>query len=725
MANRQTKINTAKDSLDLAQDELDKFAASRKEAPGVSIPVDSLGSTTQMNIPSPTVPDAPVVPDLPAPTKLEASRDAVSATQKRILELSGKVGEKETFRQDLFEEQGLGDATQQLTDIDSTLNLLKAQRDQLDLDKAAIPSRLQEQFAGVTAGQGGTKAGLSSLQSSELRKNFLQQSTIASQQLLEQAKQQNLQGNIQTSLDLIDQATNAKFAPLEAELLAEKEQYDFALANFEQEFTEAETLRLEELSAKKATELENIETQKVFESDKNELQLIASQAGAPLSVQRAIANAGSVSEAIIAAGPYLSEGGADEIKSSINNRRGITGTEKFDITKLPADPFGQKEQIAEYITQVFPEYPDIALAIASAESLLDTVAHGDKGNKLAPEGSHGVFQINTAVHKDKLAGRDVNDWKDNIDIAREIFDEAGGSFKPWGAFTDNRYKEFLTEQPVQSQFDEQLAKQPGLYGIPTRLVDSDKDTKRFEALIESAFADGGSPQEVILKVQQGMLGFQINKGKEDEAAALLPYLQSLSEIESSDYQSTARLINSGKTEQAVTRIENKLYDDTDKDYKARQTLAQESAVKVKAIEELLEKVPVSDLGIFDAAKLEFKDKFFQNANQDTIALRAKLVALMQPYRKDNLGSAVTETELKAIEGLMASIKDNPQTIRTKLKEFETAMRDSLNAARTTANLPLTNVAVLRGEQPKSSLYLNVGQAPSSGQTSTGLSYTIE
>lgn len=99
-------------------------------------------------------------------------------------------------------------------------------------------------------------------------------------------------------------------------------------------------------------------------------------------------------------------------------------------------------QIESYIRKVFYETPDIAVAVAHAESNLIECAHGDKNNKLATKGSWGIFQINVAVHTDKIRG-DVCDWKDNIDIARKIYLEAGKKWTPWGAYTDGRYKEYL------------------------------------------------------------------------------------------------------------------------------------------------------------------------------------------------------------------------------------------------------------------------------------------
>lgn len=101
----------------------------------------------------------------------------------------------------------------------------------------------------------------------------------------------------------------------------------------------------------------------------------------------------------------------------------------------------EKQQIKRYIAKTFPEQPQIALAVFTAESHLNTCAYGDSNNRLAPEGSWGIAQINKAVHKELIGDRDLCNWKDNIDIAREIWERDG--WKPWSAHQNNSYKKYL------------------------------------------------------------------------------------------------------------------------------------------------------------------------------------------------------------------------------------------------------------------------------------------
>ena len=97
-----------------------------------------------------------------------------------------------------------------------------------------------------------------------------------------------------------------------------------------------------------------------------------------------------------------------------------------------------------------PEQATIMGAIGMGESngnpTIDTSQTIDPGKK--NEYSIGIFQINTQAHGDKLAklGYSEDDLRDpfkNVKVAKMVFDEVGGSFKPWGAYTNGSYSKFL------------------------------------------------------------------------------------------------------------------------------------------------------------------------------------------------------------------------------------------------------------------------------------------
>lgn len=89
-------------------------------------------------------------------------------------------------------------------------------------------------------------------------------------------------------------------------------------------------------------------------------------------------------------------------------------------------------------------------AIGMAESggalNADTSTSGLDPNK-TNEWSRGIMQINVQAHQDKLDRKgwtpaDLSDPLKAAIISKEVYDEAGGSFRPWSAFTNQSYLKF-------------------------------------------------------------------------------------------------------------------------------------------------------------------------------------------------------------------------------------------------------------------------------------------
>lgn len=82
------------------------------------------------------------------------------------------------------------------------------------------------------------------------------------------------------------------------------------------------------------------------------------------------------------------------------------------------------------IQQHFPEQTAKATRVADCESSLNPRAVSPGG------GNHGLFQINS-VHKSTVQ-RMGYDWSQiydphvNAKVARRVFNDAGGSWRPWG-----------------------------------------------------------------------------------------------------------------------------------------------------------------------------------------------------------------------------------------------------------------------------------------------------
>jgi len=98
-----------------------------------------------------------------------------------------------------------------------------------------------------------------------------------------------------------------------------------------------------------------------------------------------------------------------------------------------------KSYIEHLIVKTFPEDPRTALAIAWAESELNAKIPNWNDSHRGCKGSFGVFQI-ACLHTDDYTK--LYNVEYNIKMARKIYDAEG--WQPWGAYTDGRYKQYMT-----------------------------------------------------------------------------------------------------------------------------------------------------------------------------------------------------------------------------------------------------------------------------------------
>lgn len=95
------------------------------------------------------------------------------------------------------------------------------------------------------------------------------------------------------------------------------------------------------------------------------------------------------------------------------------------------------EDIESLIRAAFPENPSVMIAIAKAESGLNTKAVNVNRNESI---DIGLFQINSVHGYDELS---LFDAEKNIKAARKIYDQQG--LRAWAAFKNGSYKKFLTD----------------------------------------------------------------------------------------------------------------------------------------------------------------------------------------------------------------------------------------------------------------------------------------
>lgn len=92
----------------------------------------------------------------------------------------------------------------------------------------------------------------------------------------------------------------------------------------------------------------------------------------------------------------------------------------------PSASLSDKEEVMKYILEIFGKDADRAIWVAKCESGLRKDAYnGSNSNSTA---DYGVFQINS-VHQKRFGQGYMVDWKENVRVAKKIFDEQG--FSPW------------------------------------------------------------------------------------------------------------------------------------------------------------------------------------------------------------------------------------------------------------------------------------------------------
>ena len=132
-------------------------------------------------------------------------------------------------------------------------------------------------------------------------------------------------------------------------------------------------------------------------------------------------------------------------------------------TPTPEVCLSEKCEVMKLIIEVFGEDAPRAIAVAKAESGLNPnreaikdAGHYSWSSPTYPgECSIGLYMINlksdgckgTNVHWNKVPGETLEEkiaWlkvpENNIKLAKKIYDAAGKSFNPWGAFTNGSFR---------------------------------------------------------------------------------------------------------------------------------------------------------------------------------------------------------------------------------------------------------------------------------------------
>lgn len=227
---------------------------------------------------------------------------------------------------------------------------------------------------------------------------------------------------------------------------------------------------------------------------------------------------------------------------------------------------------------------------------------------------------------------------------------------------------------------------------------SDKEAERIEEVIKE------NPNLSARQVADRIKGFEITKESDKSFAEnLRNYALG---IEGTNLSDIAKAINDGDRLRAINIIESNALSGIDKSYKNEQAVNLVVNEANRALK-LLQKVPSGMIGQFDGNVFPIKKGLFasdeevRNAQQ----LQSVLTGLVAKMRNELSGTAVTESEAKFLEPLIASLADQPATMVDKLKELKNTTIARYNASRESVGARLPAITEYEITNPKSKVYL--------------------
>jgi hypothetical protein len=188
------------------------------------------GAQSPLNVQQPTTSTPFNLATLPQQQLTDTQQQAQDLSTS-MESLNNKLAQRNTDTSSLFQQYGYGtslDANGNLAPNDPSINEMNTQiaaltNHQKDLQNQAAPGgAIQNTEQQNAFGRGITAAGLAPLSSADLRNNQIQQSTIASQALSLSSLVAAKQGNLAYATQLVNNAIQQKYGPMEAQLNAQK-----------------------------------------------------------------------------------------------------------------------------------------------------------------------------------------------------------------------------------------------------------------------------------------------------------------------------------------------------------------------------------------------------------------------------------------------------------------------------------------------------------------------
>ncbi|MEA3272509.1 MAG: hypothetical protein U9P90_02470, partial [Patescibacteria group bacterium] len=244
---------------------------------------------------------------------------------------------------------------------------------------------------------------------------------------------------------------------------------------------------------------------------------------------------------------------------------------------------------------------------------------------------------------------------------------------------------YPTDEDIENlSLEERNVMQAIMRLLPTKLKDALQEKKERQKEVIFSYRQGKSFQTIADEFQ----GFIISPDVSFEDKNLATNLRVLSTGTGLDLREISAPINLKQPLKAMTNVENANLSEVQGELS--EVSSSRSLIQgADRVLDLLKKAPTKYLGKFDGQKFKVK-KWFGLSDEDaqkTQRLETAMVNLLNGIRRESLGTAVTEAEIKFLEPLLTSLLDQPTMIKTKMNELKVGTMLLHNEARGTANLP--------------------------------------
>jgi hypothetical protein len=393
---------------------------------------------------------------------------------------------------------------------------------------------------------------------------------------------------------------------------------------------------------------------------------------------------------------------ASEKMSTLKTKQDEATKELQELQKISL----KKNQEMEKEDQIIKRQSAIAGALNDGYSVADLMATGN----FTTDDINGVFDsiVKEAQAKDKtIAGGDVSKLSQDAQLFYKLKNTPNGlpvSILALGS-EQEQLNEFLRQMTVANTkmtasgsgsgsgaggggntgFEQFTDEQIALSAIPTQLRNSDTELKRYLEGIRTGLNEGKTPYEIA----DNLMGYKIDK-PDDFSNTIRGYM-SIANLGTQEIGNVARLINKGDKQGAITVIENKVLDNQrklDPESYVGEATPRYYSQKVSEIKQaVIDSGLSSVIGTPGGSFAQLTDKVPWTRRVEATKLKSKVASLVAEMRNHLSGTAVTESEKKFLEPLVASLSDKNGIFLNKLDEIKDNALLRYNTTRESGGLP--------------------------------------